>query len=151
MTTDHHEWVACQAGVSEVAGRRLLVLPFAAPVGRSRGRRYEVRLGDGPVRARVVLNVGGRAALVPPPEVDLSATDIDVQVRALRPQRRRSVPADLRQALSEHGLSLAAVPEAEQVQLLLMIGESATPEVRAARLRAAVQAASAWSGRAGDD
>jgi hypothetical protein len=140
-------WCRAVAAVRDIGGRPLLILPFAAPIGSSRGRRFLVGIGDGPPRRQVVLSVGGHAALVPPVNLPAAATTIDVQLRPLPARRRPRIPADLRELLAACGLVVEEVPEAELTQLVHMVNESATPGVRAARLEAAREVVSAWSRR----
>lgn len=139
-------WCCGTASVTSIAGRRLLILPFAAPVGASRGKRFTVVVGaEGVARQRTVLSVRGRAALALPDDLDLSVTEVTVRLRPLRRMRQRRVPSDLTALLREGGLSFDAVPEPERTQLIHMINESTTPAVRAARIEAAVQVVRVWS------
>lgn len=149
--TEDPEEASCGHARVRRSGERwlLLLLPFAAPAGRSRGCRYRVALGCAPPRVRVVLSVAGQAAVrVEPAEVG-GCDSVPVRVQALRPRRARRVPADLAAALAEDHLSLSALPDHEMHQLLLMIGESTDPPVRAARIRAAVAAVRARGGSHG--
>lgn len=123
----------------------LLVLPVVAPVGRSRGRRYGLAVGDEPPRPRVILSVGGRAAVVPPPHVCAVGERISVLIAAPRPAHDRPVPNDLAERLRREGLTLAALPSPKRQQVLVMLSEAASPQVRAARLDAAVEAMRATS------
>lgn len=148
LPVDSERWCCTTAAVTQVGGHRLLVLPVAAPVGVSRGRRYLVVIGDdGAPHQRVVLSVAGRAAVVPPDDLPTTVTQVTLRLRALPPRRRPRVPADLRDLLAADGLRVNAVPEPERTQLIRMINESATPQVRAARLDAARQIAAVWSRR----
>jgi hypothetical protein len=149
LTTDATGWQEATAVVTVVDTRRLLMLPYAAPVGRSRGARYLVGIDDAPARPCVVLSVNGYAAIIPPAGADLPERHARVRLRALGARHSRRVPHELRVALAERGLDLGLVPDHEREQLILMINESATQGVRRARVEAAVQAVQAWSDRVG--
>ena len=135
---DHQHWTSTTASCVTVAGRRLLTLPFRAPVGASRGRRYLVRFDhELQPQQRVVFSLAGVAALAAPAGLE-PGTNIQVWLRALAVRRDRRLPTDLTKLLSAEGLQAEAVPNAELAQLIAMINESATPEIRSARLLAAM-------------
>lgn len=146
--TEDPEEASCGHARVRRPGERwlLLLLPFAAPTGRSRGCRYRVAVGCAPPRARVVLSVAGQAAVRAEPAEVGGCNSVPVRVQALRPWRARRLPADLATALAREHLSLSVLPDQEVHQLLLMIGESADTRVRAARIRAAVAAIHARGG-----
>ncbi|MGC9667694.1 hypothetical protein ACNTMW_14200 [Planosporangium sp. 12N6] len=72
---------------------------------------------------------------------------VPVTVRPLSRRRVRRVPHDLASALATAGLDLADLPDHEVDQLLLLIGEAGSPDVRAGRVAAAVAAVEARSRR----
>ncbi len=123
-----------------ISGQRLLLLPMRAPVGPFRGRRYRVTDHNGHAHVRLVLVVSGRAALRAPAGLPAAARSVTVTIEALRPTRRRGLPCDLSTALASAGADLDQLTEAARDQLLQMVGESSTIEIRAARIQAAVDA-----------
>lgn len=159
MTSTHTPWpempshldteVAASARLTSVRGQRMLLLPFTAPIGRSRGRRFRISLDGRRARTAVVLAVGGQAAVKAPAELGSHDRTVPVRITALAPRRRRRVPADLEQALARAGASLENLTEAQVEQLLLMVTESSSGQIRAQRVTAAVQAALAAGDRHG--
>ncbi len=146
---DSDGWCVATATVAEIAGRRLLLIPFAAPVGSSRGRRFVVRLGGESVsHQRTVLSVKGQAAIVLPIDLPADTPEVEISLRPVRDARPPSVPTDFAAALAAEDLELTALPEPVRVQLLHMINESATADVRIDRVAAAVAAVRTWSRRA---
>lgn len=124
-----------------VGGRTLVVLPFAAPVGPSRGRRFRVDTDNGAPVTRVVLRLGGRAALRPPDHAALGEGElVPMRLRALPARSRQRVPADLDKALAEAGLGLDGLDESTLRHLLSMVNEAHDPDIRATRIAAAVTA-----------
>lgn len=146
LSTDSTVWTETVAAVETVAGRRLLVLPYAAPIGSSRGRRFLVRL-DGEPRAtlRIVMSLRGAATLGAPDDLSDSCRSVGVAIRALPHSRSRRLPRDLADRIAELGLTVDEAPEAELQQLVVMVNESATQEVRQARLADALQVIARWN------
>lgn len=144
LPTDPRRAVSANAHLTEVAGHDVLLLPFSAPTGPYRGRRYRVSIAGGTAESRALLNVDGRAALAGR-KVSTAAggRSLRVHLRALPARRPRRVPADLHEALQRHGLVPDRLAAHELDQILLMVGESSNPSVRAARIRAAVVAVGA--------
>lgn len=142
-TTD---WTNTHATLVTVAGQRLLLLPFAAPVGSSRGRKFLVRFdGESHPRQRVVLAVAGAAAMPAPLNLPESHSSLPLAIRALPQQRDRRLPKDLLEAIEQQALSLDHAPDAELLQLIVMLNESASADVRQQRLQAAVQVITSWN------
>jgi hypothetical protein len=148
MSSDPRVSITVTGRVRTFAGRRLLVLPVRAPLGRSRGHRVRVAIGTRPARVRVALVVTGQLALRPARGEVFGQLPVRVSIRPVPPRRRRSLPADLVEALTAARLDLSELPDHEVDQMLLMIGESATGAVRAARIQAALVALHARSGHA---
>jgi len=149
LSSDPDSWSATRGVVVEIADHRILLLPFAAPTGPSRGRRYELLWGDGRRTHAVVLSLDGRAAVAPPAGLACGSGDgVEVRLRPLRERRAHLEPADVRDRLAADGLSPAAVPTGEWAHMLAMVRESSTPAVRAARIDAAVSVVRAWNERA---
>lgn len=127
-----------------IHGRILVMLPFAAPLGPNRGRRFRVETDDSPPVTRVVLCLGGRAALRPPGQAPLSEGEpMPMRLRALPQRGSQRVPADLDQALAKAGLGLDGLAESTLRHLLSMVSEAHDPEIRATRIAAAVTATAA--------
>lgn len=147
LPTDPHQRVRVVGRVRQVAGRTLLMLPLRAPFGSSRGQRLRVAIGDAPTTVRVALVVAGQLAL--PLDQPAAAANgcVPVTIQPLPRRRTRGIPHDLASALAAAGLDLADLPVHEIDQLLLLIGESASSEVRAARVAAAVAAIEARRAR----
>lgn len=118
------------------------MLPLRAPAGRSRGQRLRVAIGDAPAAVQVAFAVAGHLAL----RLDRAEAPADgcvaVTVQILPPRRARRIPADLASALAAANVDLADLPDHEVAQLLLLIAESASSDVRAARIAAAIAARS---------
>lgn len=148
LPTDQRRAVSTIAYLTEVGGTTLLLLPFKAPTGPHRGRRYRVGIAGRPAQARVVLNIDGRAALAGElAPAGAGGRSVPVHLRALPTRRPRRVPADLHEALQSHGLVPDQLAANELDQILLMVGESSNRAVRAARIRAVVVAVTARSER----
>jgi hypothetical protein len=135
--------------VRTLSGQKLLVLPIRPPLGRSRGHRIEVGIRDDSPAVRVALVFDGRLAVRLDGDGWIDDEDVPARVRAVRSRRRRTVPADLEAALRADGLDIAVLPSHELDQLLLLVTESAAPDIREARVLAAVAAVRARSRRAG--
>lgn len=65
---------------------------------------------------------------------------VDFEVAVRLPNLDRHLPEDLRLALEVAGVSLQALRPRDRYQMVRMIQESSSPEVRAARIAAAVAA-----------
>jgi hypothetical protein len=125
-----------------VAGQTLIVLPYAAPIGPSRGRRFHVETDDTAPVFRVVFSLGGHAAMRPPGPLPLRAGEsVTLRLRASTARSRQRIPADLTRALAAVGLGLDGFDEAAVRHLLSMVTEARDPHIRAARVTAAVAAA----------
>ena len=147
LTTDTSVTTETIGRLRLVSGRLLVVLPYGAPVGKSRGRRYRADFDSGDVVSRVVLSVTGCAALRPPDSLQLSEDEsVRLRLRALPTRRAHQVPEDLERHLAAADASLDDVDEADIQHLLLMVAEAKDPAIRAERIRAAVDAARATSG-----
>jgi hypothetical protein len=141
LTTDLRITVDMTGHARVVAGRVLVVLPYAAPIGAGRGRRYRVEGTNGRAVSCVVLSLDGQAALRPPESTPLvDGQPVTVRLRALPARRARCVPDDLRRALTAAGTSLDHLDDAAVRHLLLMTTEARDPAIRADRVRAAVDA-----------
>lgn len=128
--------------VRTVARRTLIVLPFAAPTGPGRGRRFRIETGTTTPFFRVVLSVGGRAAMRPPDQVALWEGDsLTMRIRVCSARRTRRVPADLDRALAAAETGLDGLDESTVRHLLSMVTEARDPQIRATRITAAVAAA----------
>jgi hypothetical protein len=142
LTTDTWVTVEVTGQARTVSHCVLIMLPYAAPTGASRGRRYRIELHGGPAMARVVLSVHGQAALRPPDAMPLTdGQSVKLRLRALPNRRPRQIPGDLRWALEAAGTTLDQLGTPATQHLLLMVAEAAEPSIRAQRVRAAVEAA----------
>lgn len=139
--------VSVIATVVTIHGRPMLLFPLAAPVGRSRGRRYRVRVGDTPATVRVVFPIGAQAAVRVPKSLHVNDEMVTVTVAALPRAAAPEMPADLAAAMHESGTSLGHLTAAQRDQILLMVDEATTTAIRGQRIAAAVAAARAASGR----
>lgn len=146
LPTDTTTWTNAEASVETVAGQRLLILPFAAPIGSSRGRRFLVRLDDeASATQRIVMSLRRAATLSAPDGLPSKCRTVGVAIRALPQTRSRRLPQDLADRIAELGLTVEEAPEVELQQLVVMVNESATQEVRRARLAAALQVIVGWT------
>ncbi|MFE4054922.1 hypothetical protein ACFXP3_01210 [Streptomyces sp. NPDC059096] len=121
--------------------RSMLLLPCAGPAGL-RGKRLRVTYPDGHARTAVAVSVRGQAAIpdetvatVPP-----DAPGIALTLQPIRERAARGVPDDLAAALERAELDWSALPAHEQAQMLHLITESATDDIRTARITAAIDA-----------
>jgi hypothetical protein len=147
LTADSQVTVEVTGQARAVSGCVLIILPYAAPTGASRGRRYRVELRGGPTMTRVVLSVHGQAALRPPGARPLTdGQPVKLRLRALPNRRPRQIPGDLRRALEAAGTTLDHLGTPAAQHLLLMVTETSEPSIRAQRVRAAVQAACGHGG-----
>lgn len=126
---------------TQVGTRTMLALPCAGPPGL-RGKRLRAVFPDGGARTTVAVTTRRHAAI--PQHVD-TAPDSAVPLTLL-PVRDRSghtVPHDLAAKLAAAGLDWAVLPTHEQTQMLHLVAESATRDIRSARILAAVDAVAA--------
>ncbi|OLT36361.1 hypothetical protein BJF79_31295 [Actinomadura sp. CNU-125] len=144
----------------DVGGRSMLALPCAGPDGL-RGTRLRVTFPDGATRAVVAVSLHGQAAIshktvnVERPGIqgrnrrgrDPQEMGIPLTLRPIRPRSPRGVPNDLAAALERADLDWSALPTHEQNQMLHLITESATDDIRAARITAAIDAVATRSRR----
>lgn len=138
-----HEWVEVLGKFARIGSQTLLMLPFAASIGRSRGRRYRVIIGRERPTTRILLNVGGQAALIMPADLEDRNECREVRIKAVHQKVERPLPGDFAVELARHGADIDALPPHERQQMLLMIAESTSKEVRALRIQAAVAAVAA--------
>ncbi|MEV6840022.1 hypothetical protein AB0N17_36960 [Streptomyces sp. NPDC051133] len=151
-TRDHRSLLPLPAGVETLhvlarplgAGTRsMLLLPCAGPAGL-RGKRLRVTFPDGRGRTAVAVSVHGQAAISVPAETTATiAPDGPGIPLALQPIRERAahgVPDDLAAALERAELDWSVLPAHEQAQMLHLITESATADIRTARITAVIDA-----------
>ncbi|MFC4468923.1 hypothetical protein ACFPH6_31105 [Streptomyces xiangluensis] len=119
----------------------MLLLPCVGPVGL-RGKRLRVTFPDGHVRTAVAVSVRGqaaipdeRAATIPP-----DAPGMPLTLQPIRDRAARGVPEDLAAALERAELEWSVLPAHEQAQMLHLITESATADIRIARITAVIDA-----------
>lgn len=124
-----------------VHGHTLIVVPYAAPTGPSRGRRFRVETDHAPPVFRVVLSLGGHAAMRPPDQIPLDDGEaVTLRLCALPAPPRQRIPADLSRALAEAGRGLDGLDESAVRHLLSMVTEARDPGIRAIRVTVAVAA-----------
>lgn len=144
LATDPAFPTSVQATARRIAGTWMWILPVAAPAGARRGTRYRVTVDGAPAGTQVVFNIDGHAALRADPAYgDRAAL---VTLTAVRAPARPGIPADLAAALEDAGTDLDLLPDAQARQILLMIREAATAEIRAARIADAVATLAAYKG-----
>ncbi|MGJ5751537.1 GGDEF domain-containing protein [Streptomyces puniciscabiei] len=130
--------LACPAGTGT---RGMLLLPCAGPAGL-RGKRLRVTFTDGTARTAVAVSLHGQAAV--PHET--AATDtiegpgIPLTLQPVREKSARGVPDDLAAALEKAQLDWSVLPAHEQAQMLHLIIESASADIRTARITAVIDA-----------
>jgi hypothetical protein len=146
LVAEPDRWCLTMAEVRELSGRRMVMLPFTAPVGHLRGRRYRIAVGQGPSRLRLIFNVGGQAVIRVNTSELFNSEAIEVRIQSISKRQRRHIPADFAHALQDQGVSIGVLVDHEREQILNMIGESSTAEVRTGRIEAAVQAVVARKG-----
>ncbi|GHD34512.1 nucleotidyl cyclase domain-containing protein [Nocardiopsis kunsanensis] len=114
-----------------------IALPCRGPEGL-RGTRLRISAPGRRPRTELVLSQQGQAILVGARTPITGPTALRLQgVRAPSPHR---LPGDLARRLDELGLDWKALPEHEQTQILNLLREARTPQVRTARLTSAVTA-----------
>jgi len=142
LPTDGNAPLTVTGHARSVRGRLLVVLPYAAPIGPSRGRFFRIETDHGKAVSLVVFSLAGQAALRPPDSTPLAnGQPVTLRLRALPPRRSRRVPGDLERALTAAGLTLEQLDGPAAQHLLLMVTEARAPAIRAQRVRAAVEAA----------
>ncbi|MBT1188789.1 hypothetical protein HET69_33610 [Streptomyces sp. CJ_13] len=129
-----------------IGSRDFLLLPCRGPVGQ-RGAQLRVTFPTGSSRTVVAYALRGQAAL-PYAAVTDGVSSVPLTMQGVRDRTPRSVPEDLAVALERAGLDWAAVPVHEQAQILHLITEAGTEEIRAGRVTAAVDAVAARKGKA---
>lgn len=140
LPLDPDRSVTVTARIQRVHGRSMLVLPVRAPVGSSRGHRVRAAVGGRPACSRVALVIGGQLTLRPQPDDDINGSTVPITVSQARSRRSRRIPADLAAALASANADVSELAAHDLEQMTLMVGESATPAVRRARIDAAVAA-----------
>ncbi|MFI6350250.1 hypothetical protein [Streptomyces sp. NPDC050560] len=119
-------------------GQGMLLLPCAGPAGL-RGQRLRVSFPNGTSRTAVAVSFRGQAAIphgTPEPE----EPGLPLALQAVRERSPRNLPADVAAALERAGLDWSTLPAHEQAHMLHLITESATPDIRSARVTAAIDA-----------
>ncbi|MCZ1008437.1 YdeI/OmpD-associated family protein [Streptomyces lydicus] len=129
-----------------IGGRDFLLLPCRGPVGQ-RGTRLRIGFPTGSAKT-VVAYALRRQAAVPYVAVADGVTGVPLTVQGVRDRTPRSVPEDLAAALERAGLDWTALPAHEQAQILHLVTEAGTPEIRTGRITAAVDAVAAQKGTA---
>ncbi|MEV5989514.1 hypothetical protein AB0L85_31960 [Streptomyces sp. NPDC052051] len=121
--------------------RGMLLLPCAGPAGL-RGKRLRVTFPDGAARAAVAVSVHGQAA-VPHETATTDAIEgpgVPLTLQSVREKSTRGVPDDLAAVLEKERLDWSVLPAHEQAQMLHLITESATADIRTARITAVIDA-----------
>ncbi|MBC9718451.1 GGDEF domain-containing protein [Streptomyces sp. TRM66268-LWL] len=132
------------ANPAVISGRPMLLLPCKGPVGL-RGARVRLTVPQHRPRTSVVVSIHGQAAVLQPSPG--GEGPVPAQLEPVRGVQLGDLPADLRAALDAAGLSWDTLPVHERAQMLHLIRESATADIRRARVTAAVSAASAHARR----
>jgi GGDEF domain-containing protein len=120
-----------------------ILLPCVGPLGL-RGQRFRITSPAGS-RTAVVVSWRGQAAL--PASTRLGVGPVAVVLKPLPAVSAANVPDDLGLALGSAGLSWSVLPAHEQAQMLHLIRESSTLDIRRARIKAAVGAVASRSPR----
>ncbi|MEU0741169.1 GGDEF domain-containing protein [Streptomyces sp. NPDC006134] len=128
-----------------LGGRGFLLLPCRGPAGQ-RGAQLRVTFPTDTAKTVVAYALHGQAA-VPYAAGTEGVTGVPLVLQAVRDRRPRSMPEDLADALERAGLDWTTVPSHEQAQILHLVTEAGTPEVRAGRITAAVDAVATRKGR----
>ncbi|MEU1516252.1 GGDEF domain-containing protein [Streptomyces sp. NPDC005811] len=127
----------------DTGGHRMLLLPCTGPAGL-RGKRLRVTHPDGRARTAVAVSMRGQAAISipdePPTALPAGAPGIALTLQPIRERADRGVPDDLAAALDRADLDWAVLPGHEQAQMLHLITESATTDIRTARITATIDA-----------
>src|SRR2546430_17080908 len=83
LVETHGERCHTRAQVVEIGGRQMMRLPYAAPIGPSRGKRYRVAVDGGRFSVRMVMNVAGQAVVRLLPNEALGKTQVHVVIETL--------------------------------------------------------------------
>ncbi|MFI0818577.1 GGDEF domain-containing protein [Streptomyces sp. NPDC021098] len=118
--------------------RGMLLLPCTGPVGL-RGKRLRVTFSDGTARTGVAVSLRGQAG-IPHDTAGLKGPGIPLVLQPIREKSVRGVPDDLATTLERAGLDWSVLPAHEQAQMLHLITESATSDIRTARITAVIDA-----------
>ncbi|KIZ15375.1 hypothetical protein [Streptomyces natalensis] len=118
--------------------RGMLLLPCTGPAGL-RGKRLRVTFPDGTAHTAVVVSLRGQAA-IPHETAEIEGSGIPLTLQPVRDRSARGIPHDLAAALVRAGLDWTVLPAHEQAQMLHLISESATGDIRTARITAVVDA-----------
>lgn len=118
--------------------RGMLLLPCTGPAGL-RGKRLRVTFPNGVARTAVAVSLHGQAA-IPHETAETTGPGIPLTLQPVREKSARGVPDDLAAALEKAGLDWSVLPAHEQAQMLHLITESATDDIRAARITAVIDA-----------
>ncbi|UQA93710.1 nucleotidyl cyclase domain-containing protein [Streptomyces halobius] len=121
--------------------RGMLLLPCTGPVGL-RGKRLRVTFPDGTAHTAVAVSLHGQAAIPheTPEAAEAEWPGIPLTLQPIRDRIGRSVPDDLAAALERASLDWSVLPAHEQAQMLHLISESATADIRTARITAVIDA-----------
>ncbi|MFJ9908941.1 hypothetical protein ACIRVK_39930 [Streptomyces sp. NPDC101152] len=151
-TRDHRSLLPLPAGPETLhvlarplsAGTRsMLLLPCAGPTGL-RGKRLRVTFPDGRGRTAVAVSVRGQAAISVPAETTATIAPhgpgIPLALQPIRERAAHGVPDDLTAALERAEPDWSVLPAHEQAQMLHLITESATADIRTARITAVIDA-----------
>ncbi|MEU4378490.1 hypothetical protein [Micromonospora echinofusca] len=136
LPSDPGQAIVTEGRVSDVRGRLVLVLPFSAPVGRSRGVRYRTELDGRPPQTRVVISSDGRAILLDRVVASIALdTVVPVRLSPLAARGDLHLPRDLVEEAHDAALDLGGVPDHELALIITMLREASTPQIRQARKR----------------
>ncbi|MER5210968.1 GGDEF domain-containing protein [Streptomyces sp. NPDC002838] len=119
-------------------GARMLLLPCTGPVGL-RGKRLRVTFPDGTARTAVAVSLHGQAA-IPHDTAAMEGPGIPLTLQPVREKSARGVPDDLAAALERARLDWSVLPAHEQAQMLHLITESASDDIRTDRITAVIDA-----------
>ncbi|MBM2620554.1 hypothetical protein JIG36_34140 [Actinoplanes sp. LDG1-06] len=134
LPSDPGQAITTEGRVADVRGRAVLLLPFTAPVGRSRGVRYRTELDGGPPQTRVVISSDGRAILLDRAVASVaSGTVLSVRLKPLAARGDLHLPRDLVEEAHDAALDLTGVPDHELALIITMLREASTPQIRQAR------------------
>ncbi|WP_432045998.1 hypothetical protein [Streptomyces asiaticus] len=119
-------------------GRGMLLLPCTGPIGL-RGKRLRVTFPDGTARTGVAISLHGQAG-IPHETTGMKGPGVPLVLQTVREKSARGIPNDLAAALERTGLDWSALPAHERAQMLHLISESATADIRTARITAVIDA-----------
>jgi hypothetical protein len=135
------EWAAglerLPVRVRLLAGKLILHIEDALPDDR-RCLRVTVSVRDRTFKSYAFRWRTGVACPIPAPEASALGLQVGEEVTCQLSYRSgptaERIPPDVSEAISSAGVSLSNVAAHERRQLLLMVGESRTPEIRARRI-----------------